>query len=163
MTKCPVCNQDTEREPVCPRCGTRVAGILNPSPVLSVEGVDGPLVNLRCERCKKGDLVLVTDDTDIPRYRCPMCNAYRGEFLHTGKETYYSTTELKVGQFIDTRIKMTGNFPIPSEDCMSHLAQEISEATSLDPEQVERAVRYLEKRDIIVILPKGDHFEVDFI
>jgi hypothetical protein len=162
MTKCPVCDQETDREPICPRCGTNIAGLLNPSSLLSVEGVDGPLVNLRCERCKKGDLVLVTDETDIPRYRCPECKAYRGEFLHTGRETYYSTTELKVGQFIDTRIKMTGDFPLPTEDYMRNLAREISEATSIDPEQVEKAVRYLEKREIITITNKGDRIEVDF-
>jgi ribosomal protein S27AE len=151
-----------ENETVCSRCGTDVAGLLNPSPALSVTGVEGPLVNLRCERCGKGDLVLVTDETDIPRYRCPRCKAYRGEFLHTGKEAYYSTTELKVGQFIDTRIKMTGNFTLPPEDSANHLAKEISEATSMDREKVEKAVDYLEGREIIVMKSRGNHVEVEF-
>ncbi|MCK4367538.1 MAG: hypothetical protein KAW84_06280 [Thermoplasmata archaeon] len=161
MTRCPVCNHDTEGESVCQRCGTDVAGFLNPSPVLSVEGVEEPLVNLRCGRCGKGDLVLVTDETDIARYRCPRCKTYRGEFLHTGREAYYSTTELRVGQFIDTRLKMTGDFLLPLEDHMGYLARKISEATNIDPEQVERAVEYLKKREIIMIMPKGDHFEVE--
>ncbi len=147
---------------VCPRCGTATAGLLNPIPTLSVEGVEGPLVDLRCGRCGMGDLVLVTDETDIPRYRCPKCESYKGEFLHTGRETYYSTTELRVGQFIDTRLKMTGDFLLPIEDHMTYLSRKISEATNIDPEQVEKAVEYLQERKIIMIMHKGDHFEVGF-
>ncbi|MEE8183090.1 MAG: hypothetical protein V3T94_02955 [Thermoplasmata archaeon] len=162
MTRCPVCNHDLEDVSVCPRCGTAIAGLLNPIATLSVEGVEGPLVDLRCGRCGTGDLVLVTDETDIPRYRCPHCGSYRGEFLHTGRETYYSTTELRVGQFIDTRLKMTGDFLLPIEDHMAYLSRKISEATSIDPEQVEKAVEYLEERKIIMIMHKGDHFEVGF-
>jgi ribosomal protein S27AE len=147
---------------VCPRCGTAITGLLDHIPTLSVEGVEGPLVDLRCGRCGMGDLVLVTDETDIPRYRCPKCESYKGEFLHTGRETYYSTTELRVGQFIDTRLKMTGDFLLPIEDHMAYLSRKISEATNIDPEQVEKAVEYLQERRIIMIMHKGDHFEVGF-
>lgn len=162
MTRCPVCDHDLKDASVCPRCGTAITGLLNPIPTLSVEGVEGPLVDLRCGRCGMGDLVLVTDETDIPRYRCPKCESYRGEFLHTGRETYYSTTELRVGQFIDTRLKMTGDFLLPIEDHMTYLSRKISEATNIDPEQVEKAVEYLQERKIIMIMHKGDHFEVGF-
>lgn len=162
MTRCPVCDHDLKDASVCPRCGTAITGLLNPIPTLSVEGVEGPLVDLRCGRCGMGDLVLVTDETDIPRYRCPKCESYRGEFLHTGRETYYSTTELRVGQFIDTRLKMTGDFLLPIEDHMAYLSRKISEATNIDPEQVEKAVEYLQERKIIMIMHKGDHFEVGF-
>ncbi len=147
---------------ICPRCGTAITGLLKPIPTLSVEGVEGPLVDLRCGRCGMGDLVLVTDETDIPRYRCPKCESYKGEFLHTGRETYYSTTELRVGQFIDMRLKMTGDFLLPIEDHMAYLSRKISEATNIDPEQVEKAVEYLQERKIVMIMHKGDHFEVGF-
>ncbi|MEE9505894.1 MAG: hypothetical protein V3V98_01970 [Thermoplasmata archaeon] len=157
-----MCDHDLEDVSVCPRCGTAITGLLNPIPTLSVEGVEGPLVDLRCGRCGMGDLVLVTDETDIPRYRCPKCESYKGEFLHTGRETYYSTTELRVGQFIDTRLKMTGDFLLPIEDHMTYLSRKISEATNIDPEQVEKAVEYLQERKIIMIMHKGDHFEVGF-
>lgn len=157
-----MCDHDLEDVSVCPRCGTAITGLLNPIPTLSVEGVEGPLVDLRCGRCGTGDLVLVTDETDIPRYRCPKCESYKGEFLHTGRETYYSTTELRVGQFIDTRLKMTGDFLLPIEDHMTYLSRKISEATNIDPEQVEKAVEYLQERKIIMIMHKGDHFEVGF-
>ena len=157
-----MCDRDLEDVSICPRCGTAIAGLLKPIPTLSVEGVEGPLVDLRCGRCGMGDLVLVTDETDIPRYRCPKCESYKGEFLHTGRETYYSTTELRVGQFIDMRLKMTGDFLLPIEDHMAYLSRKISEATNIDPEQVEKAVEYLQERKIVMIMHKGDHFEVGF-
>ena len=80
--------------------------------------------------------------------------------MHTGMETYYSTNELKVGQFIDTRIKMTGDFTLPLENHMDHLAREISEATSMSAEQAASAIKYLEKRRIITITEKDGHIEV---
>ncbi|MFQ6106292.1 MAG: hypothetical protein ACE5QF_01700 [Thermoplasmata archaeon] len=162
MTRCPICDCRLEDETACPRCGTDIALLSDNPSVLDVKTVKEPLVNLRCERCGRGDLILVTDETDIPRYRCPECNAYKGEFLHTGKEAYYSTTELRVGQFIHTKLKIAGHFFLPVEDHMRYLTHKVSEATNIEPDEVERAVEYLAHRNIITIVPKGDHFEVEF-
>ncbi|MFQ6129016.1 MAG: hypothetical protein ACE5QW_08965 [Thermoplasmata archaeon] len=162
MTKCPICYFELKDESLCPRCGTDLLQLFDPSNALDVKTVKKPLVNMRCERCGKGDLILVTDETDIPRYRCPKCKAYKGEFLHTGRETYYSTTELRVGQFIETKLKMAGHFLLPVEGHMEYLTRKISEATNINREQVEKAVQYLTSRNIIMIIPKGDHFEVEF-
>lgn len=162
MARCPVCDHEVEEKSTCPRCGTDIIQLLSPSSALDVETVKEPLVSLQCERCGEGNLVLETDETDIPRYRCPNCRAYRGEFLHTGKEAYYSTTELRVGQYIDTRLKMAGHFFLPVENHMGYMARKISEATKIEPDQVEKAVQYLAERSIIMIVPKGDHFEVEF-
>jgi hypothetical protein len=162
MMKCPVCDLELKEGSVCPRCGTNVPPFASSPDRIDIKDVDHPLVDMQCERCEKGIMVLVTDETDIPRYRCPECKAYKGEFLHTGKEIYYSTTELRVGQFIDTKLRIVGHLFLPADDHMEYLARKISEATKIEPERIESAVQYLTERNVIMIIPKGDHFEVEF-
>ena len=151
MTRCPICDYQADDESICPRCGTALAEIVLATKDVDLRPVREPLVDLVCGRCEKGNLVLVTDETDIPRYRCTECGTYRGEFLHTGRETYYSTTELRVGQFISTRLKMKGQFLLPLEDHVGYLARKISKAMDIKPEDVEVAVEGLTKREIIMI------------
>lgn len=162
MVRCPICDYHAGDETICPRCGTALAEVVLASKDIGLKSVREPLVDLVCERCGKGNLVLVTDETDIPRYRCTECGTYRGEFLHTGRETYYSTIELRVGQFISTRLKMKGQLLLPLDDHMGYLARKISQAMDIKPEDVEAAVEGLTKQEIIMIIPKGDHFEVEF-
>lgn len=162
MMKCPICEFEIEEGSTCPRCGTNVPLFASSPNRIEIKDVDQPLVDIRCERCEKGIMILVTDETDIPRYRCPECKAYKGEFLHTGRDIYYSTTELRVGQFIDTKLRIAGHFFLPADDHLEYLTRKISETTNIEPERIESAVEYLMDRRVIMIIPKGDHFEVEF-
>lgn len=98
-----------------------------------------------CPFCKKGTMVPVDEERDVPTYVCLVCGAYHGEFLHTGKVFYYTPLHLRVGQAIIARDGMGGRHSISS------LSVELSHVFSIEctAEEVAGAILYLERNGVI--------------
>ncbi len=110
-----------------------------------------------CPFCKKGTMVPTDEERDVPTHVCPVCGAYHGEFLHTGKIFYYTPLHLRVGRAIMARSGMG------EEQSISSLSVELSHEFGIEctAEEIAEAIMYLENNGILdvkdgVILVAGE-------
>jgi len=106
MKYCPKCGSKIDdNAEFCPVCGEKVENI-----IVYEEPAEEPSENevnlMRCKLCGKGVMVVVDTSAEYPLYRCTNCGAYYGEFLKTGKITFYNTLHLKIGRIISTETKL---------------------------------------------------------
>jgi len=98
-----------------------------------------------CPFCRKGTMVPADEEEDVPKYVCPVCGAYHGEFLHTERIFYYTSAHLRVGRAIIARAGLG------KPHSLSALAVELSHEFSEEwaPEGIAEAILYLEKNGIL--------------
>ncbi len=158
MVRCPRCGEVLpENANFCIKCGAAVIG--RKEEVLTAEVI--------CEFCKH-PMELV--DPDRAMYVCAECGAYFGDFMHKGVMAYYTTGHLRVGQYIQNKMK-DGRLrlkvsPLGCETELDDLARDIARELSIGWEEARERLTYLIEGGILrkkrVVEGGNEYIEITF-
>ncbi len=145
---CPKCGLELkDGVEFCIECGAKLRDFMPQQDVCAAE--------ILCEMCGKGRLVLVESEGDKTLYRCNVCDIYFGNFMRRGITLYYNTDHLKIAQFINNKIVMSGEYSMEMSarnkgmelDCISG---ELAKELELDVNEAKDGVDYLLDNNILV-------------
>lgn len=164
--QCSNCGAEISDDAVfCEKCGTKIKDVditeemTNDEPEIavpneiSVELMDKDTPKKPCEICGKGELEQVSEEGKPPLYRCPACGHYFGNFMRKGKDIYYDTTHLRIGQYIASQL-IHGKYRVSAhknqrERGLEDMAERIQQDIKLERTKITNALSYLIENNVL--------------
>ncbi|UCG68789.1 MAG: zinc ribbon domain-containing protein [Thermoplasmata archaeon] len=164
--QCSNCGAEISEEAIfCEKCGIKLrdteateedinsqASEALPSEI-EVELVEKEVPKKPCEICGKGELEQVSEKGKPLLYRCPACGHYFGNFMRKGKDIYYDTTHLRIGQYIASQL-IHGKYRVSArknqrEKGLEDMAERIQQDIKLDRTIITNALSYLIEKEVL--------------
>jgi len=148
MSYCPNCHTAlSDNALFCIKCGLRMD-----------EGIDlakgkPESVELVCQCCGEGNLILVSSQERSPLHRCDKCDYYFGDLLRRGTILYYNTTQLKVAQYVSVKLDQDGEMTLErgeADDDTRILGEAIAAELEMEPGKAVGALAYLLQNGVLV-------------
>ena len=158
---CPKCKAEISDDAnFCEKCGfklTRAEPIeevqIEVPSEIKVELVEKETKNMPCTWCNNAELELVSEEGKPQLFRCPSCGHYYGNFMRKGKEIYYDTNHLRIGQYIASQL-VHGKYRVSAhknqrEKGLEDIAERIQHDIKLDRKKITEALSYLIEENVL--------------
>ncbi len=169
MIYCPKCGiMMDDNANFCMKCGANLAdytmekmekemelthNLDQEAPEIELEVIESKAPKKNCDMCEQGQLICVDDKGKNLLFRCNKCGYYLGNFMKKGRNIYYNTTHLKIGQYISSQL-IHGRYRVSVHKAqrgkeIEELADKIREDLQIDRSKICESLDHLIEKNIL--------------